>query len=308
MRVLVIGGTGLVGPHVVRELLSVSTIEVSTFTRTGKARLCEISFKGDRDDLSALRDVLSQVRPDVVIDMIPFTAKSAETLVSALNAAGLKCRMVAISSIDVYRAYGRMHRTETAPYQTCPISENMALRQELGLEGLRYDKLNVERILFDAFDDICVLRLPATYGWPDTTRVARYLDQMMDGAEVITLPADVAEFRFSRCFHKNAAFAIKLAVLSQPRGAHVYNVAEPKAFSELEWAEKIAACCGWRGVIDLTDWTPVAERPTQHLDVSTEAIRRELGFFEKYDVEEGLSDTVAFHAYQRLSKPYEKFY
>ncbi len=303
-----IGGTSLVGPHVIRQLLTEPDTQTWTLTRSGKPYFCETCLQGDRDDEDKLIHAINTSRPDVIVDMIPFTATNAQLLVQSVAKAKINPKLVAVSSIDVYRAFGRLHETEQAPFQQSPISEDMALRSELGPEGASYDKISVERILREGFENAIILRFPAIYGWPDTTRVEHYLDQMLDGSSVITIPEDRATFRFSRCLHKNAAFAVALAVRSSMMGHRIYNVAENTTFSELEWAERVAACCGWQGRIEVAPWSVSAENPRQQFEVDTQAIRQDLGFYEKYDIDEGLSDTVAFHAYQRLGKKYQKYY
>jgi len=303
-----IGGTALVGPHVIRELMTDAFAEVWTLTRSGKAYYCEHALIGDRDDNEVLIDALQVARPDLVVDMIPFTVLNAEKLVAACQRIGLDPKVVAISSIDVYSAFGRLHQTEQAPYQTTPISEDMSLRKTYGPEGAAYDKIGVERVYREAFEDLVILRLPATYGWPDTTRVASYLDQMLDGKTKITMSEDSANFRFSRCLHKNAAFAVSLAARRHTVDTAIYNVAEPKAYTELEWAKKIGVHCSWGGEIIISPWEANVAKPRQQFEVNTNAIRRDLGFFEKYDPDEGLADTIAFHAYTRLGKQYAKYY
>lgn len=308
MRILMIGGTALVGPHVIRELLAVPDTQIWTLTRSGKPYFCEVGLQGDRDDEASVIRAIEFARPDVIIDMIPFTATNAQTLVSATRKTMITPKLVAISSIDVYRVFGRLNGTEKAPFQPSPIVEDMALRSKLGPEGASYDKISVERMLREGFANAIILRLPATYGWPDTTRVEDYLDQMLDGVPVMKLPEERATFRFSRCLHKNAAFAVALAVRSPIMGHRTYNVAESTAFTELEWAQRIASFCGWSGKIEVTPWSEGSENPRQQFEIATQAIRQDLGFHEKYDVVEGLSDTVAFHAYKRLGKTYEKYY
>jgi len=308
VRVLIIGGTALVGPYVLRELMAEGVDEVWTFTRSGKSYYCERALVGDRDDDDALKSAIKEARPDLIVDMIPFTVRNAEKLVAACRTIGIDPKIVALSSIDVYSAYGRMNKTEEAPYQHSPIRENMALRKKYGPAGAAYDKIGVERVYQKAFDDLVILRLPATYGWPDTTRVAFYLDQMLAGEREITISEDQAAFRFSRCLHKNAAYAVALAARRSKKGTVIYNVAEPTAYTEIEWVKKIRALCGWSGKIKLSPWEADAEKPPQQFEVDTNAIRRDLGFFEKYDPDEGLADTVAFHAYNRLEKQYEKYY
>ncbi len=65
----------------------------------------------------------------------------------------------------------------------------LAADESTGTIKKRFDKIGVEKILLGAFKDATILRLPATYGWPDTTRVAHYLDPMLDG-QSISLPED----------------------------------------------------------------------------------------------------------------------
>lgn len=303
-----IGGTALVGPFVIRELTAEGFAEVWTLTRSGKTYYCETSLIGNRDDDDALIDAIRTAQPDLIIDMIPFTVLNVEKLASACRRLENGARIIAISSIDVYSAFGRLNKTEEAPYQPSPIHEDMALRKKYGPEGEAYDKIGIERVYREAFENLVILRLPATYGWPDTTRVEFYLDQMLNGTKVIRLSEDRAAFRFSRCLHKNAAFAISLAARQSKETTSTYNVAEPTAYTEYEWAKKIAALCGWRGEIELSPWATDVENPCQQFEVDTRAIRQDFGFFEKYDPDEGLADTVAFHAYNRFGKQYKKYY
>ena len=304
MRVLMIGGTALTGPHLIRELLA-GRHEVFVLSRTGRPLLCETALTGDRRDQAALDAALSAARPDAVVDMVPFTVADAEGLVAALARHGRAPPVVACSSCDVYAAYGRIHRTEDAPPQPCPIPEEGALRTALGPEGAAYDKLGVERVLRARLADLTLLRLPAIYGWPEASRIAPYLDQMLDGAAEIVLTAARARFRFSRALHRNAAHGLALAVAAGRRGRRVYNLAEPEAHAEAEWAARIAAACGWRGRI-VTDTE--GHGPVQDLAVASGLIRDELGFHEVHDPADGLTEAVRFHAWARRGVPYAKGY
>ena len=301
-----IGGTALLGPHVIRELLTNDVADVHTLTRSGKSYYCETSHSVDRRDSTALQKAITTIKPDVLIDMIPFTVEDAHHVVKALANMNAPPIVVAISSIDVYAAYASLHRTENNTLQSCPLSEDMALRKTVGPEGQAYDKLSVEAIYTENLKNLSIIRLPAIYGWPDCTRISDYLDPMLDGYAEIALEQHLAEWKFSRCFHKNAAHAIALSVLSKQPGQHIYNVADSEAFTERQWVQKIAKLCGWQGLIlesqeSTANWQ-------QHFYVSTEKIRTELGYIDKYATIEGLADTVAFHAYQRFGKNYRKYY
>ena len=138
MRVFLIGGTGFTGPALVRELLQ-RQHEV-TFLHRGNTS--DPRTKGareiiaDRQDESQLCDAIAANSPDIVVDMIPFTADDAARTINASQ--GVVSRVVALSSIDVYLAYGRIHCTELGPLQPTPLDESSALRETNLPEGARH--------------------------------------------------------------------------------------------------------------------------------------------------------------------------
>ncbi len=303
MKVLVIGGTGLIGPHLVQALMSAG-VAVSTLTRTGRALFCETALRGNRRKRADIVAAIDAVKPDLLVDMIPFTLEDAQILRDVIKPSGLP--LIALSSCDVYRAYGLLRGTEEGLSQACPLREEAGLRTAFGPEGAAYDKIGVEQV-YMALDTVTILRMPIVYGWPDLTRVEPYLDQMLDGVEEITLSADRAALRLSRSLHKNAAHAVVCAA-AYMGSKRIYNVAEPKAFTEADWIKKIAAACGWTGELKITKWQPDVPSPRQQLYVNSDAIRKDLNFTEMYDPEDGFAEMVRFHAYQRLGKPYQKFH
>jgi len=309
MKVLIIGGTGLVGPYVMQEIYSgLQGAEISTVTRSGRQYLTEHAVKADRNDIVEMERIVKEVSPDCVIDMIPFTVEDAQNTSSLISRINPDIPVIAISSIDIYSAYAKLHGTEDVDYQQCPITEDMALRQTLGAEGEKYDKLNVERIYLETLPNVTILRLPATYGWPDRRRVDYYLDPMLDGEDEIKVPRKRAGWKFARCLHKNAAYAVFKALQANQKGHHIYNVAEEDAHTDLEWCKKIAALCGWQGRITVSDDQPEDIDLKQDFYVSTQKIRDELGFTEKYSPDEGLAETVKLYAYKRLEAPYKQCY
>lgn len=58
----------------------------------------------------------------------------------------------------------------------------------------------------------------------------------------------------------------------------------------------IGQWCGWVGRFAVTPWSADAENPRQQFEVATDAIHQDLGYYEKYAVTAGPSDTVAFMA------------
>ncbi len=304
-----IGGTGLVGPYVMQEIFSeLPDATVTTITRSGQKLFTESAHKFDRNDIAEFSCLLQSLEPNHIIDMIPFTVNDAHNTASTIANFNPNIPVVAISSIDIYSAYAKIHRTEDVPTQTCPITEDMTLRKELGVEGAAYDKLHVEKTYFEILPNVTILRFPATYGWPDTTRFNPYLELMLNGQQDIKLSPQKAGWKFSRCLHKNAAYAVLKALQHEPKGHNIYNVAEEIAHSEIDWCQKIASFCGWRGRILLDDELNDEVDFKQDFYVCSQKIRNELGFFEKYSPDDGLAEAIKLFAFEKLGRNYKKCY
>ncbi len=305
MKILLIGGTSLIGPHLIKELLSEDYL-VATFTRRGKSFLTETSFQGDRNNTSDLDGVINDFTPDIIVDMIPFTKAQAIILADLIKDKNIP--LVAISSADIYSAYAKLHQTEEIDYQTCPISETDNLRKKLGPEGKKYNKLAVERIYLDNLSNVIILRLPAVYGFPDTTRIDPYLIPMLQKQKEISVSSYKINWKFSRALHKNCSFGIFLTIKHHNAGQHIYNIAEEKTYTEVEWIERIAKICGWKGEIKTEAGLNEDKGYKQDLYISSQKIRDELGYYEKYNPDDGLEDNVLMSAYQYLGKSYKKYY
>ena len=112
MRMLVIGGTQLSGPFLVRQLLARGH-RVTVYNRgnhpipSGANHIAAPREAGpaeDRYHLAAHAEAFRRVRPDVVVHMIAFTRGDAESFVRVFK--GLAGRAVVVSSSDVYLVMG----------------------------------------------------------------------------------------------------------------------------------------------------------------------------------------------------------
>ena len=241
---------------------------------------------------------VADTAPDVVVDMIPFTEEDANG--TRLACRGRVPRVVALSSIDVYRAFGRIQNTEPGPLQPTPLTETSDLRETNRPNGPDCDKIAVERTyLNDAELDATILRLPAIYGARDKYRRFRgYLKRMDDGREAILLGPSLATWKFSRGYVDNVAHAVVLAVENDDAAGEVFNVAEPKAMTEREFVQAVGEAAGWGGEVKVIpdDQLPEYLRPSvnfeQDWDVDTGKIRTRLGYSELVDPREAFRRTV----------------
>jgi len=109
MRILVIGGNGFIGSQLVSELVG-SRHVVAVFHRRSDVDLVGsevIQIQGDRNQLSKYKDQLRQFSPDVIVDLILSSREQALQLMGV--AREITRRVIAISSMDVYRAWGVVH-------------------------------------------------------------------------------------------------------------------------------------------------------------------------------------------------------
>jgi len=321
MRVLIIGGTRFIGPLVVKKLFA-HDHEITLFHRgkTQAALPTDIRhILGDRKDLTDFHDEFKKFQPDIVLDMIPITQEHAKLVMKTLK--GIAKRVIAISSQDVYRAYGILIGKEDGLEET-PLTEDSALRQKLyPYRGERpraqddpqkilddYDKIPIEKIVMSEPElPGTVLRLPMVYGPGDYQhRLFEYLKRMDDRRPAIVLEKGLAEWRSSIGYVENVADAIALAVTNEHARNRIYNVAEPDNPTISEWLRQIGGAAGWDGevVVAIREKLPHQLVPDfkteQHLTVDTTRIREELGYCESILRDEALRYTIEW---ERMHPP-----
>jgi nucleoside-diphosphate-sugar epimerase len=305
VNILILGGTGFIGPFVVRELLSRGH-QVAVFHRGKSAADLSASVQhilGERRDLADFAAPFQRFSPDVVLDM--FAYFEADALAAVQVTRGLAQRFVCVSSMDVYRAYGQLCGLESGAPDPQPFDEDAPLRSVLypyraqSKEPddflFRYDKIPVEKVVMSQPDlPGTVLRLPMVFGPGDGQhRLAAYL-KSMDTGEDISLDEKQANWRTTRGYVEDVALAIALAVTNKKAAGRIYNVGEKSAQTEREWVEKVGRIAGWRGKIKVapSDAESESEGWNYDLAANTNRIRDELGFAEGVSPDEALRRTL----------------
>lgn len=307
MRVLIIGGTGFIGRWIVRALVE-QAHEVQVFHRgrTIAALPPSVShIQGERTELPRFAPLFRAWAPDVVLDTLAYDRDDLALVARATDE--IPYRLVLLSSMDVYRAYGIYCRLEEGAPDTRIFDEKAPLRSVLypyrknapAVDDLlyRYDKIPAEQFALNEMNrPVTILRLGKVYGPGDPQRHAQdYLEQVRRGR--VQLSKERSEWRWSRTYVENAAGAVALAIGAKASGSRIYNVADEPVLTERAWMEAVARVNGHHVDIQTsTESSSAADRDyewRQHLCADTTSIRRELGWREKFPLEEALRRTLA---------------
>ena len=317
MRILVIGGNGFIGSPLVSELLG-SGHEVAVFHRSADVGLADsgvVQIHGDRNRLLDYEGPLRRFSPDVIVDLILSSGEQARQLVETAHE--ISRRVIAISSMDVYRAWGVMKEIEAGSLDPLPLTEDSPLRTIRRLyppETVKmlqniftwldqdYDKIAVEEaIRSDPTVSWTVLRLPMVYGPGDPLhRFFPLLKRVTDGRSSILLSDDLAAWRCPRGYVENVGHAIAVVATSDHAAGRIYNICEEPSLPELEWQRRIAKQMRWNGKFVVL---PRAQMPkhllqpgnaAQHVVASSERIRTELGYEELVGIDEAIRRTIAW--------------
>jgi nucleoside-diphosphate-sugar epimerase len=306
MRVLVLGGTRFIGAAIVEELHGqgheLLLVHRGEHEPDGAGALAD-HLHADRRDLPHLRGALGEFDPEAMVDTSAMSAADAET---ALAAVGEDARLLVLSSMDVYRAYGAvLAGTET---DAVPLDETAPVRAErypyrghprFGDQpwARDYEKLDVEAAYLARQATVC--RLPVVYGERDYLRREEpILRRVRAGRQRI--PAGAGTWLWTRGYVGDVAAGVRLALESDAAIAEVLNLGESRTWTMGLWARHVLAAAGSSAELArvpdvlLPDDLQVLGTTRQHLLVDSGKARALLGWSDT-DPHQALARSVAWH-------------
>ena len=312
MRVTVLGGTRFIGVAVVKELLAagheVSVAHRGVSERDDAPQAPHVHV--DRHDRDGLRAALKAFRAEAVVDTNAYTRADAEDALAALDGRAA----VVLSSCDVYRAFATLladasARAGAGPTDAVPLSEDAAMRgpqqrylfrgeiHPAGVDTQDYENLDVEDVVLQA--GATVLRLGVVYGARDPVRREEFiLRRVRAGRRQI--PFGTGTFLWSRCWVRDVAVAVRLALETGAGAGQALNVAEPATWSMQQWAREILAAAGSDAELvrvpdtALPDDLALTGAVAQHVLIDSTRTRTQLGW-STTDPTEALQASVAWH-------------
>ena len=300
MRVIVFGGTRFIGRAIVEELAATGNdVLVVHRGRLEPADMPPVQHLHiDRTELASHARELQAYAPDAAVDCRALTRADAEVAIRALPAA---LRLVVISSVDVYRAFGALNDDrETDPV---PLDEDSPVRADryplrgkmAGMED--YDKLDVEEV-FRAGGGTA-LRLPMVYGEHDYQLREEYILRRVRAGRM-RIPFGGGTWLACRAYVRDVAKGVHLTLQNSSTAGDVLNLAEERTYSIRMWSLMILDAAGTEATLVRVadellpeDLTPTGTM-TQHIAVSARKARSVLGWTTS-DPKESLGTTVRWH-------------
>jgi nucleoside-diphosphate-sugar epimerase len=296
MDILVIGGTGPTGPHIVNGL--VDRGHTVTILHTGNHEVDTIPahlehIHTDPFDEQKFTDAISGRTFDVVFAMYGRLRMISRVL------EGRTPRVFSIGGVPGYEGFSEPD-AKFPSGMVIPTDEDQALVTD-DRSGLKPRKIaESEQLVFDHHPDATHFRYPYIYG-PNQIlpREWTLVKRALDGRRRLILP-DGGLSLVSSAFVENATHAVLLGIDHIDASAgQIYNVGDDTQLSLTQIAEIVADELGhtWDMVSIPWDQAPstgpwMHNHSSHHRLLSTEKIRAELQYRDQVSAEEGLRRTV----------------
>ena len=302
MKILIIGGTGFIGSYVTQMFVQ-SGHEVAIFHRnkvTSDASLNTIEIIGIRDKILNYRNEFLSFNPDLVIDIIPYTAQDIWGLKMAIK--GVTENLLLLSSADVYKVYDTFHKN-LSDIDNSLITETSELRNRLYPYKLgkadkynellfNYDKIIVETMAQEKNFNTCILRLPALFGKGDKQRkLSEYIIPMVTNQASIMLSSRKANWIWTRSYVENIAYGIYLAAINKKARNEIFNLGDIN-LKEFDLVTKLKELTRWKGQIIIQDNISEQFNYSQNIQMDSSKIKQVLHYSAPINDETAFLKTI----------------
>jgi nucleoside-diphosphate-sugar epimerase len=238
MKVLIIGGTGFIGRHLVTELLKAGH-EVTLLHRTDHHSFGKrvVNLVGDRNDVESVKNAVGRTKFNAVYDLAydwERGTNAAQVEAAALFFDGRVNRYIFMSSVAAY-GDGLNHH------------EGDALAPDDHPEHYSRNKAMAERALFRLHQKtgfpIVTIRPPFVYGaGTPFYREAFFWDRFRAGRKII-LPSE--GHRLMQFVYVDDLVGLAIKVLDSRNAiGHAFNAANPRALTQHEVVNELAKTAG----------------------------------------------------------------
>lgn len=304
MNIMILGAGGLIGQQVSLALIEGGHKPLNVSRRGGTVKGADW-VQADRSDPATILSIIRAHKIGAVIDMVGRDEASSKALIDVID--GQISRYIFISSGDVYRNHGLIHRVETGEPDAGPLTEQSPLRAgryPYRLAAPRaegdpqkwmdaYDKIPIEQHVQAMQSGWTICRLPMVYGADgELRRFDWIIGPMKAKAARLELPVDWLAWTTTYGHVANVADAI-IATLTHPAAVReIFNITDHPAMPNHDWVKAFARVFDWRvEIVPTTDYShPIAQLTSTldlsvSLNVSGEKLQRLTGYLPTLDFE-----------------------
>lgn len=302
---MVLGGTRFIGRRIVDELVEAGhdVLVVHRGQHEPHGLVDVPHLHADRLDLGVVQHDLVRFDPEAILDCAAFGAADADAVLGSFPRDDR--RLVVLSSMDTYRAYGSLHAgtvTDALPLdETSPVrTDRFPYRGQMpGMDD--YEKLEVEERWLARGAAVC--RLPMVIGEHDYQRRQELvLRRVRAGRTRIPIGAGTALLTHGYVGDVARGVRLVLEAGDATVAGEIFNFGERRTPSMALRARQILEAAGASDDVELVTVPDDALPPDlgilgsvpQHLLVSSDKARAVLGW-EESDPAESLRRTVEWH-------------
>lgn len=321
MTIAIIGGTGFLGKAVARRLMAHGREVLAIARGVEPIALPQgVRFEAaDRMDTPALIRQLKAHQVSAVIDIFTLSLRNTQPVLDAMAAIG--GRYVLVSSTDVYSNYGGLLKKETPAIRLEPATEDSPLRtlrypyrgnsrRPKGVEDdlfEDYDKLPIEEAArADTRFESAIMRLPMIFGPDDKQHRFAWAIRNAVAGKPFAIDERAAGWLNSYGYIDDMAEALVLAVIHPAAAGRIFNAAQPRDRTVVEWAHTILDVMNIAAdvvIVPPAENGIMADRAEASnlaypLTLDSTRIRAELGFVETISEREALERTIAWELAQ----------
>ncbi|MDJ0919949.1 MAG: NAD-dependent epimerase/dehydratase family protein [Henriciella sp.] len=314
MNILVLGIGGQIGNAIAGRLVAECDLVLCVSRSTRSDTRDGLVFEaGDRSDAASIAQLIARYKIDVIVDVAAYSVLDTEKLIRQLD--GTIAHYVLLSSSDVYRQYGLLHRTERGRPEQGLLTETSPLRTRLypyraaeprsPTDPLKwmddYDKIPIESAVQGLQTPSTILRLPMVFGPGDQQdRFGWAIQPMLAGVERLDLPTNWLNWTTTYGYVENVAATVSTVLKDRRAAPGTFNLVDFQPRSHRDWVGLIAQVVGWGGQVeDVKDDDHPISKATAGLDLSVplrisgDKLRAETGFRPVVTPSEALSATVS---------------
>lgn len=227
-KVLLMGGSYFIGKKIA-EILS-KEFDVTVLNRGTKPKSENVeAIICDRNDPTAMSNVLSDKHFDFVVDVSGTNAEQSKILCESLELSSVKS-FVFISSGAVY----------DVEHLNIPFSENDSLEENIYWTDYGTNKIEAENYLIKTFNkvgkNLFILRPPYVYGENNYAQRESFIFEHLLTERPIIVPNN-GETKLQFIYSGDLANIIKTLLLSDLYGINIYNVGNKKPVTVKEWIQ-----------------------------------------------------------------------